>query len=442
MSVYKRPDSPIWYYEFEHKGLRYRASTGQTNENDARAVEATARLRARQTAAGIAIEQPAASVTFQDWAEIFFAEHSKKLIRPERLEDLCRSALRFWGARPKNETTHAPARPYHNLRLIDVVHDPRWLTRWEAWLEMPKPDLRKTYGGEPARPPRQWSKQTRNHYRSWLSQLFHLAIHPKYREVTGLVTNPVAGMWRETVEGREVALTVPELQAVIGSGSFHLRLAVAIGMLAPKLREANILELEWKKHFTSDFAYLTVERHKTRHRTRKPLVAYVPEQLREILKAARHRSPNNPRVITYQNQPVKELRGAVKGAVERAAQLKGFRHLKYGRDVEGGITFHTLRHTAATVMAELDISPDKRQKVMAHADIQSTMRYTHMRPKHEAVAAEQLSDAVPIKALVLMPGKRPRKSGGKSGGTATEKVRKSPAKAKAPRSTKKKRLAS
>lgn len=436
MSVFRRPGSPVWYYEFEHKGVRYRASTGQLIENDARAVEAKERLRVRRDAAGVGDPEPAASVTFTEWAEHYYL-HVKdrlKLKRPDRIEQLTRSALRFWGARPAGEVGQPsdPSRPYHNLRLIDVVNDPTWLRRWDDWLAMPKreaPRLRRGSNLRVGAKPRlvTWSAQTKNQYRSWLAQMFHLATHPTYREATGIIQNPTAGMWRDRAVGREVTITVDDLNAILAVSAEHLRLAISIAILAPKLRLSNILGLRWKD-IIDDYRYLRIAQHKTGHATGRPMVAYVSEQLREILQATRKRRPGGDWVVSYRGGRVHEVRGAVAGAVARAAVTR--RGLTYGRK-EDGITFHTLRHTAATLLAELDVPPSKRQQLMGHLHFATTMKYEHLKPASEAEAAETLSAAVPIKDLVLERWSQQRPMGaaraGSSGGTRPPRVSKSPA---------------
>lgn len=436
MTVFRRPDSPVWYYEFEHKGVRYRSSTGQMDENDARAVEAKARLRVRREAAGIEDPEPSASVTFSVWAEHYYlhAKDRLKMKHPDRIDNLSRVALRFWGARPATELEQPadPARPYHDLRLIDVVDDPTWLRRWDDWLEMAKreaPRRRRDTLAPIGTKPRliKWSAQTKNQLRSWLSQMFHLATHPTYREATGIIQNPTAGMWRDRAVGREVTITVDDLNAILAVSAEHLRLAISIAILAPKLRLANILGLRWKD-LIDDGRYLRIARHKTEHATGRPMVAYVSDQLREILQAIRKRRPGGEWVVSYRGDRVKEVRGSVAGAVERAAVTRPA--LTYGRKTDG-ITFHTLRHTAATLLAELDVPPSKRQQLMGHLHFATTMKYEHLKPSSEASAAETLSAAVPIKDLVLQRWNQHRPFGatraGGSGGTRPPKIAKSPA---------------
>lgn len=390
MSVHKRGGS-TYHYEFQYQGRRYRGTTGQENELDARDVEATARLRVRRQAHGIETG-PEDSPSFQDWAEIYYATIRKRVKRPEAQVFLIRNALRFWGAKPTEAAKVHPKGEYHDLRLGDVVSNPGWILKWEEWLDR-----------------RGWSAQTKNHHRSVLHQFFQLAISPLYRRQTGITTNPFTGQWRDQVRGRESVLSKEDLSAILEAASWHLRLAIAIAMLTPKFRIGNILALTWAGHVSPDYSRLSVAEHKTDHHTGRPLVAHVPEQLREILKEARRRDPKGKYVVTYQGRRIHQLSASVAGAVKRAATNPQFRHLTYGRDTARGITFHTLRHTAATFLADMNVSPDKRQQILGHRSIGSTMRYTHL-SEHEATTAELLSVSLPLKDLVLAKGRRPRKT--------------------------------
>ena len=115
-------------------------------------------------------------------------------------------------------------------------------------------------------------------------------------------------------------------------------------------------------------------------------------------------------VVEYRRRPVKTIRGGLRSAVERAG-------LPFGRAVDGA-TFHTLRHTAASLLAELGEPEAIRKEVMGHRNIATTQRYTHLRPVHEIPAHERLADAVPIADLVTATRKRASgKPVGKNAGT-------------------------
>jgi integrase len=241
-----------------------------------------------------------------------------------------------------------------------------------------------------------------------LRGFYKTALLPGYRATSGITVNPFRDVPRETVVERTVTIAVEDLRSWLTHASYHVRLAVAIAALAPKLRLANVLALTWQEHIDPDFRFITVHRHKTAKTLQRPQVVPISEQLRLILRDARQRTHTH--VVEYRQRPVKTIRGGLRLAVERAG-------LPFGRAV-GGATFHTLRHTAASLLAELGEPEAIRKEVMGHRNIATTQRYTHLRPVHEIPAHERLADAVPIADLVTVARKRASGRGvGKSDGT-------------------------
>ncbi len=110
---------------------------------------------------------------------------------------------------------------------------------------------------------------------------------------------------------------------------------------------------------------------------------------------------------------MKTIRDGLRSAVERAGS----------RSAAPSATFHTLRHTAASLLAELGEPEAIRKEVMGHRNIATTQRYTHLRPVHEIPAHERLADAVPIADLVTATRKRASgKPAGKNAGTPAAPV--------------------
>jgi integrase len=398
VSLWKRGE--IWYYDFWFQGRRYSGSTRQIARSDAASCEHEVKRRLRRQAAGLEVPRAVEAPRFQDWAEIHFRERRPKMARPEFLEDNLRVILRFWGAKPKEDSL--PGEPYHDLRLHHPIRDPIWIERFEAWM--------RGRGSSP---------QTRNHYRSVLRGLYQTALLPAYRVVSGVTQNPFRDVPRETVIERMVTISVEDLRSWLTHASYHVRLAVAIAALAPKLRLANVLALTWQEHIDPDFRYITVHEHKTVATLRRPQVVPISEQLRVILRDARQRTFTH--VVEYRRRPVKSIRDGLRLAVKRAG-------LPFGRAV-GGATFHTLRHTAASLLAELGEPEAIRKEVMGHRNIATTQRYTHLRPVHEIPAHERLADAVPIADLVTLARKRAGgKPDGKSDGTHSGTDGETPAK--------------
>ncbi|MGH9162395.1 MAG: tyrosine-type recombinase/integrase, partial [Vicinamibacteraceae bacterium] len=229
--------------------------------------------------------------------------------------------------------------------------------------------------------------------------MYRTGLLPAYRSVSGMSVNPFRDVPRETTVERTVTIEVDDLRKWLQHASYHIRLAVAIAALAPKLRLASILSLTWKENIDSDLRFITVYKHKTARTLKRAQVVPISGQLRLILRDARQRTHTH--VVEYRQRPIKALRDGLRGAATRAG-------LPYGRTANAP-TFHTLRHTAGTLLAELGEPEAIRKEVMGHRNITTTQRYTHLRPLHELPAHERLAGAVPIADLVTASRKRAAK---------------------------------
>lgn len=400
MSVYRAKDRRTYRYDFWFQGTRYSGSTGQLRREDAERWEKREQLRLAQRAGGVAPFVVGETPRFQDWAEIYYRDAVGRMKRPDRVKANLRVVLRFWGARPTAPKRATDGAVYHDLRLGDPIVDPTWIVRFEAWLStLPVWRHRRGQGLEVRAGAVGRSAQTRNQYRSLLSQLFVLAMRPAWRAQTGITVNPFVGVARDQPRRRTVALDPDELRRLIAAAAPHVRLALCIGALAPKLRRANILGLRWDQ-IDPHLNWITVHDHKTDRAARRPLVVPVSAQLREVLLDARARAPKATHVVTYRGQPLKDIRDGVRAAAARAG-------LPYGRGLEHGLTFHTLRHTAATVLAELVDDPTRRQATMGHQRLETTQQYTHLRPRAELDPIERLAEHLQIADLVIDPDRRP-----------------------------------
>lgn len=128
---------------------------------------------------------------------------------------------------------------------------------------------------------------TRNRYRSAVSQLYAVAMRPRYRQATGVKENPMRGVERDTEQGRTVVLSLPQLRAILAQCSRHLWLTVMVAAMAPALRVGSILRLRWDQHIDADVRLITVAQHKTARRIGRPLVMPISDDLRRVLLAVR-----------------------------------------------------------------------------------------------------------------------------------------------------------
>jgi integrase len=388
VTIHLPKDCRTWRYSFYWRKKRFFGTTGLSNYRAAEQWEQKFRESLELEAAGLKVPTPAETPRFTDWATVYDERAATKVTRPDRIRDLLRVVLRFWGVKPSGANPKNPViegEPYHDLRLGDAIARPQWIADFEDWM-----DARGVAG------------QTKNQYRSTVRQMYQLALQPRWRSKTGIQTNPMDGIYRDRPGGREVTIEPEAMRRLLTHASYHVRLAIAIGALAPKLRLANILALEWGVHLDAEYRYITVQHHKTVTTTRRPLVIPVSAQLRAILLDARRRT-RSAHVVTYRGQPIKTLRGGLKAAAKAAG-------VTYGRFVDDGATFHTLRHTAATILADLDVSESKRKSVMGHRHIGTTQKYTHLRPVHELKPLELLSAELPIEDLVTVSWRRARRA--------------------------------
>lgn len=145
-----------------------------------------------------------------------------------------------------------------------MTSDPYWIVKFEAWLEQ--------HG---------WASQTKNQYRSVMSQIFAQAMEPTYRTRTGIIFNPFRGIKQDRGRRRITTVTVDELHRWLSFSSYHVPVAMVIGALAPTLRLANILALEWGTPIDAEMTTITVHEHKTAHENGLPLVVPITQRRRK-----------------------------------------------------------------------------------------------------------------------------------------------------------------
>jgi integrase len=390
MTVYLPKNGKSYYYDFRWRGQRYWGPTYQMRQGDAALVEAQKKLRLRQEAGGIAPFDIEATPRFQTWANVYYKYQKKFVDRPDLVKRAIDTVLEFWGAkpatakrRPTGTNTRAVPPPYHDLRLGHPIADPSWITKFDAWVEA-----------------RGVSGSTRNTYLSTLSGMYRVARQPQYRSVAQVPSNPFLDIRRSPTNDRVVALDAAQVSRWIAAAPPHVRIAMAIAALAPKLRLQTILGLEWDAHFNRELTKITVYRHKTSGRTGLPQVTPVDPQLHAILLEARARAAADPDqtaesrrfVVTYRGSKI----GSIKKATKRSAVEAG---LTWG--VSTGVTFHTIRHSVATLLAELGIAERLRMELMGHSEIRTTQKYTHLAAAAQVAPHEQLSAALPLKDLVV-----------------------------------------
>lgn len=415
MTVYLPKGAKTWYYNFRYRGKRHNQTTHQLRKEDAELVESQVKIRLRQQLAGIAPFDPSDTPTFTKWAGVYVEQQAKYVTRPDVVERTLSAILEFWGDRPRTPKKRRPGTntrhvdpPYHGLRLGDPIADPSWITQFESWIAA-----------------RGVKGSTRNSYLSALSGLYKLARQPEYRAVARVPSNPFADVRRSPPNRRVVALEPDQVIAWIRAAPPHVRVALAIAALAPKLRLRTILRLEWNRHIDRGLTAITIHEHKTASRTGLPQVTPIDPQLRAILLELRDKRTTAYVVPPYHGRGVRRPLKDIKKGTRKAAEAIG---LTWG--VTSGVTFHTIRHSIATLLARLGVSERLRMEIMGHHEIRTTQQYTHLAAADQVAPHAQLSAALSIQDAVLgashpvsQPGDRKARKGQQNRGSSTARSR-------------------
>lgn len=250
--------------------------------------------------------------------------------------------------------------------------------------------------GEKSRFKRVLTPATINRRRTFLSGILTEALRRGYvdrnpaRVVENLPEHNDKLRWlTPKEEGELLTFSPPHLQSII-------RFALQTGM-----RKGEILGLKWSD---VDFEQRLVRVTQTKnHRTR-----YVPmsRELVEILQAIDHvagPTGHSPYVFTDPKSGTSETTATrfqdVNHAFEKAAGQAGLEE----------VTFHTLRHTFASRLAQAGVPLNTIRELLGHGTMQVTMRYAHLAPNNLRDAVELLAGlaATPERTQSVQAGGAP-----------------------------------
>ncbi|GKS64842.1 integrase [Nitrospira sp.] len=299
---------------------------------------------------------------------------------PEKFAPRKDISLRVWLTRCLDGSTNR-----------NRINEARYNRRWSLWFgprglsEVTATELRQfqrrlqlKMRPQPAQAPktwqpkRQWSDGTINRHFAYLKHVYNLALKD------GKVTrNPVAGVKLFPEVSKTRFLSDEELTRLCGVMDSKDWQFVALAV-ETALRREELFGLRWE-HVDCETGVLTLPMSKG-GRTR-----YVPlsEQAKIILRSFQSWTCS-PWVFPGLTDPMKPMdsRAFLRRSFEPALRRAGIT----------GASWHTLRHTAASrrVMAGVDLVSVK--EILGHRNIQTTMRYSHLDPRH-------LRDAVNLGSL-------------------------------------------
>jgi integrase len=371
MSVYRR--GKVYHYEFVCKGARFRGSTGKTEREAAKRVEARKRVEAEEGASQGSDGR--CEITLYEAAERFYQERARHQASAattdtqlEKLSDIigrgtqlsCISDSRiaaFVARRRGAKSRRAPKSHKPACRCERCALSPATVNREIELLRRLMRRARKVWGARVTEP--DWTE--------------HLLPEPAERV-------------RELTQAEEAAL----FDAL--RPDFH---PLVLFCLITGIRKDDAVTLTWKQ--------IDWQTGLIRLKVKSPRPGGQPHTVpmtREVVALLQHERGNNPiHVFTY---VCKRSRGKRRKGNRYPFSAAGWsREWRRTLAVAGieDFRFHDLRHTAATRLlraSNLKIV----QKLLGHADIATTARYAHAQVDDVRAAMEAV---VPTKSPTVVP---------------------------------------
>lgn len=249
-------------------------------------------------------------------------------------------------------------------------------------LENFRDNLKKTLG----RNNRPLSKSTINSYMSCLSKMFKMA---KRNKLIG--KNPFHGedslRFNKLNNKRQRFLTREEAKRLFNASPIHLQHIIECALYTG-MRKGNILGLKWNQ-IRDGWIYLECENDAKTGQELIPVSNAMQDLLDRIKASGESNTEKKINVLDMKGKPVERKKEKseyvflYKGKPIddcKTALIKACKdsNIPYGRYTPSGITFHDLRHSFGSLLAETGVHIKTMQDLMTHSDIKMTERYTHM----------------------------------------------------------------
>jgi integrase len=333
--MFKRKDSGVWWMSIRHNGKKIQKSLETSDRKLAKAIEA--KIRTELVEGSYFEKLIGRDKTFSQLVDKFTREHACKVSASMQRSYATSSKplLKFFG-----ETT-----------LLSI--SPKMISRYKV--------LRREGGLSPA---------TINRELAMLSKAFNLAI----REWEWLEINPVSRVSKEKEDNeRDRWLTVDEEVSLLENSPEWLR-DIILFNLHTGLRQDELLSLSWDRVDVFRKTILIADTKNGKPRT-------IP-----LNKTALGILESKARVMNIRSKIVFHSKCGTK--IDKHNLRRAFVITKERSGVED-FTFHGLRHTFATRLAQSGVDLYKISKLLGHRDIKTTQRYAHHCP-------ESLRDGVEI----------------------------------------------
>jgi integrase len=331
--MFKR--SGIWWTCIRHNGRKVQKSLETSDKRLAKAIDSKIRT---ELVEGNYFDKPIGSKkTFLQLVAKFMKEHAPKVSESQQ---------RSYATSSKHLIKF-----FEEMNLLSI--SPKDITRYKV--------LRREAGLKPA---------TINRELAMLSKAFNVAI----REWEWLSTNPVSRVSKEKEDNeRDRWLTVKEEASILENSPEWLR-DIILFNLHTGLRQDELLSLTWDR---VDMFRRTILIADTKNG--KPKTIPLNKTALGILESKGKVISIRSRIVFHSKCGTKIDKHNLRRALVIAKEKAGIEDF----------TFHGLRHTFATRLAQSGVDLYKISKLLGHKDIKTTQRYAHHCP-------ESLRDGVDI----------------------------------------------
>ena len=384
----KKERSPYWFACFTlPDGRRVQRSTRETRRKEAQSKADQWELLAK--------ERTKARQAHRVISDIYRAAHKEELP-----DSNVRNYVEGWLARRKGEVAPASYASYSGrcLHFLDWLED--FATRPLAELETRQFVLYRDAVAETR------SATTANHAVKILRGVFESARRDGF-----IAENPAkdCGLLKKSNEVSRRPFTLSELRRVLAAASDEWRSMVLFSLYTGQ-RLGDVARLTWANiDLTAQEIHLMAE--KVGRVTRIPIAAPLFAHIESLPAGDNPKQPIHPKAATLISVNGSTLSrqfgellaslGLVSGRT-RPVEENG----RAVRRAKSELSFHSLRHTATSMMKNAGISPAIVQDIIGHDSAEMSAHYTHIETSAKRNALASLPDLVSGSGTVRSPTKR------------------------------------
>lgn len=329
MSVYKDKRTGNWCFKFVKNGIQYHRCFKGADKYEVIAYEAALRVEIERSEHQFKVEKIKPKKLLDIINE--YKEYKKANYTAPTLHDhILDNFLKLVGNAPISKITPNDIEKYKNLRSGVVQNS------------------------------------TINRELNSLSKMFSLAVENDYIKIS-----PFSSVKKLRIENKpDRFLDAEEEKKLLASSNSFIQ-KIIITALHTAMRKGEILNLKWDD-IDLKKGYIKILKTKNNRTRRIPLSDKLKKILKELPKISEY---------VFSNPQTKTKYTDIDNVFSRAVKKSGIKH----------ITFHQLRHTAATRMVERGIDLIVVKEILGHEDISTTQRYSHPVPERTQEAINILN---------------------------------------------------